>query len=298
MAHKFGGDPDHVVIHGASAGAGSVALHMAAYGGRDDGLFVGAIAESVFFPALPAVPELEWQFDRLAASVGCGADAVADQMGCLRAKETAVLQAAHVSSPFPGADGSPLFYWTPCVDGRLVADRPYALFQRGHLVDVPFLIGTDTDEGSVFAANAATPARAGLLLRRQLPPSGGQRRRRRPVALSPPCGPGPAQPRRLVPLGLAGLRRGHLCLPRRQPSRRHRRGAHQQTQRRRPLLGLPLRRPRRRQRCRRHRRPPPLRGRRRLRPRQHSRRSRQLLLVQRSSGAPRHGLLDLFCTHP
>lgn len=27
---QFGGDPDHVVIHGASAGAGSVALHLTA----------------------------------------------------------------------------------------------------------------------------------------------------------------------------------------------------------------------------------------------------------------------------
>lgn len=27
---QFGGDPDHVVIHGASAGAGSVALHLLA----------------------------------------------------------------------------------------------------------------------------------------------------------------------------------------------------------------------------------------------------------------------------
>lgn len=27
---QFGGDPDHVVIHGASAGAGSVALHLSA----------------------------------------------------------------------------------------------------------------------------------------------------------------------------------------------------------------------------------------------------------------------------
>lgn len=53
---SFGGDPDNVIIHGASAGAGSVALHLAAFGGRDDGLFSAAIAESVFFPASVARP--------------------------------------------------------------------------------------------------------------------------------------------------------------------------------------------------------------------------------------------------
>ena len=46
--HLFGGDPDHVVIAGDSAGAGSVAFHMAAYGGRDDKLFVGGVVESSF----------------------------------------------------------------------------------------------------------------------------------------------------------------------------------------------------------------------------------------------------------
>jgi carboxylesterase type B len=45
---QFGGDPNHVVIHGDSAGAGSVAHHLTAYDGRDMNLFVGAVAESTF----------------------------------------------------------------------------------------------------------------------------------------------------------------------------------------------------------------------------------------------------------
>jgi carboxylesterase type B len=154
---QFGGDPDRIVIHGASAGAGSVALHLTAYGGRDDGLFVGGIAESVFFPAQPYLSELEWQFDRVAQAVYCGT--AADQMACLRETDVSELQAANVASPFPGRAGrpTPLFYWTPCVDGDLITDLPYALFQRGRFIRVPVLFGTDTDEGSVFATNAATP---------------------------------------------------------------------------------------------------------------------------------------------
>ena len=172
----FGGDPDHVVIHGASAGAGSVALHLTAYGGRNDSLFAGGMAESVFFPQQPYLADLEWQFDRVAEVVGCSNET--DQMSCLRGKDTATLQAANAASGFPGRveSASPLFYWTPCIDGDLIEDIPYSMFERGDFIKVPILFGNDNDgkplsrcltpllkqkltplaEGSIFAANAAT----------------------------------------------------------------------------------------------------------------------------------------------
>ncbi|KAL3496277.1 Alpha/Beta hydrolase protein [Aspergillus germanicus] len=49
---QFGGDLEHVVIHSASAGAGSVAYHLTAHGGRDDGLFVGAISQSPYLASV------------------------------------------------------------------------------------------------------------------------------------------------------------------------------------------------------------------------------------------------------
>ncbi|KAJ4417773.1 hypothetical protein N0V85_001708 [Neurospora sp. IMI 360204] len=156
----FGGDPDHVVIHGASAGAGSVVMHLLAYGGRNDNLFVGAMSESLFFPAQPYVRELEYQFDRLAQQVGCSGVTPEEQLTCLRTQDVTSLQAANHAQHFPGRDGPllPIFYWTPCVDGDFVQDLPYRLIQRGRLLNVPILFGTNTDEGSVFAYNSLTPS--------------------------------------------------------------------------------------------------------------------------------------------
>ncbi|KAF3769034.1 alpha/beta-hydrolase [Cryphonectria parasitica EP155] len=155
---SFGGDPDNIVIHGASAGAGSVALHLTAYGGRDDGLFTAAIAESVFFPAQPFVPQLEYQFDRLVNSTGCADEADDDQLTCLRGLNTTTLQAQNIPFPFPGRDATPepLFYWTPCIDGDFIRDLPYDMFASGNFVNVPLLFGNDNNEGSEFATDAAT----------------------------------------------------------------------------------------------------------------------------------------------
>jgi acetylcholinesterase len=168
----FGGDPNHVVIHGASAGAGSVALHMVAYGGRNDHLFVGAVAESIFFPAQPTVSELEYQFDRVLGQTGCDASPSSQQMSCLRSLPAATLQSTNFAQPFPGRSRPPmpLFYWTPCIDGHFLPFLPYTLFQQSRFVPVPVLFGTDTDEGSVFApGNADSPSSVASFLTNNYP---------------------------------------------------------------------------------------------------------------------------------
>lgn len=169
---QFGGDPDHVVIHGASAGAGSVAMHLLiSQNEPNETLFVGGIGESVFFPAQPFVADLEWQFDRLLEQTGCNTDE--EPMACLRGKDTTTLQTANVPSAFPGRPGLPaplpLFYWTPCIDGTLLRDLPYLLFERGEFVDVPVIMGHTTDEGTVFTPNAATSDDMALFFQNNYP---------------------------------------------------------------------------------------------------------------------------------
>ncbi|PVH83344.1 alpha/beta-hydrolase [Cadophora sp. DSE1049] len=164
---QFGGDPKKVVVHGVSAGAGSLALHLAAYGGHDDVLMRGAILESPFFPTQPKVADLEWQFDRLVNATGCAGSS--DELKCLRSKNTATLQAADIASPFPGRTETPQFYWTPTIDGDLIRDYPYNIFEDGHFVNVPLMIGDDTNQGTGFAGDATTPEEVGRFLQDNFP---------------------------------------------------------------------------------------------------------------------------------
>ncbi|KAI8962706.1 alpha/beta-hydrolase [Daldinia sp. FL1419] len=187
---QFGGDPEHVVIHGASAGAGSVALHLLisyAEGGKtqpgnstgtgssnsSENLFVGAVGESPFFPAQPTVADLEWQFDLVLSQTGCANEQ--DPMSCLRSKDTTTLQQlANIPSAFPNRPGPPdplpLFYWTPCIDGSLLPDSPSVLFSQGSFVDVPIVMGTTSNEGTVFTPTGlSSPEEMTIFLRNNYP---------------------------------------------------------------------------------------------------------------------------------
>lgn len=154
------------MIQGISAGAGSVALHLAAYGGRDDHLFVGAISQALFLPHHPTVSALEYQFDRLVDSAGCGE--AQSRMSCLRGKSLADLQALNVGAPFPGREKSPHFYWTPCVDGEFLEDHPSALYSDNKFLKVPSLFGTSTN-GKIIAVFYSSTLLVFLSLRTNTP---------------------------------------------------------------------------------------------------------------------------------
>ncbi|KAJ3544681.1 hypothetical protein NM208_g2920 [Fusarium decemcellulare] len=153
---KFGGDPDHVVIHGSSAGAGSVALHLISPQPQTAKLFAGGIMESVFVPQQPRKTELEWQYQRFVKQLGCTNKSAEKEMSCLRGKDTNATQKANVPSPFPGSEGAPFWYWVPVIDGELIPDDPLKLFQRGEFTKVPMIIGNNQNEGVFFVPQAKT----------------------------------------------------------------------------------------------------------------------------------------------
>lgn len=125
-------------IWGESAGAWSVGVHTLSYGGRDDGLFSGVIGESGngVIPPYNAT-NAQSVFDNVTQSAGCGdAD---DKLGCLRQKDYETLNTAFnvTGLQFTGAP-----------DGGIVSEHTYDAMLNGNFVKVPYLIGTNSDEGS------------------------------------------------------------------------------------------------------------------------------------------------------
>ncbi len=100
---------------------------MTAYGGRDDHLFVGAAAESQSFAPQLTVEQSQYQYDNLVSKVGCAG--TADTLACLRSKSAYELQQQNTNIPYPGQASPPLYMWSVVIDGDLITDYTYKLFE-------------------------------------------------------------------------------------------------------------------------------------------------------------------------
>lgn len=151
----FGGDPDNVTIFGESAGAFDVCFHMVSTGSQ--GLFDRALGQSGgCTTALRTRSEAEAESDVFTEAMGCAG--ASDVASCLRGVPVAaLLMEAPVDGAIedpPGGDfysgGTPRWQFMPVVDGVVIADQPRALFDRGEVADVPYLLGSNSDEGTLF----------------------------------------------------------------------------------------------------------------------------------------------------
>jgi para-nitrobenzyl esterase len=160
---QFGGDPDNVTIFGESAGSADVCYQVVSPGSR--GLFHRAISESGGC-AVSLTGGLDSTAAQAAVDVGkyvaaIGCDTAPDELACLRSKTIdEVMAAAPAQDPMAGILTPPEFWFGVVVDGvgGFLPDQPGTLFDQGDIAQVPYLLGSNTDEGNLFFAGTTQPS--------------------------------------------------------------------------------------------------------------------------------------------
>jgi len=159
---RFGGDPSNVTIFGESAGAGSVCMHLASPGSR--GLFHRAVSQSGGCTQRSGVSAdsdrevLNEQIAMYAADRGCEGE---DVLACLRELPASEFISEDMvdRTMGPGALRAN-FRFGPVIDGEggFLPEAAKELFDRGEIADVPYILGTNTEESQLYFLAAEVPA--------------------------------------------------------------------------------------------------------------------------------------------
>ena len=139
----FGGDPDKVTIFGESAGG--IAVSMLCASPLAKGLFHGAISQGggSFGPTRPTTfPGENMKTLKQAEEAGLS---FAQKTGVSSIADLRNIEAEKLPSGM-GMGGA----W-PIVDGYVIPDDQYKLYEAGKYNDVPVLIGYNSDEGASFS---------------------------------------------------------------------------------------------------------------------------------------------------
>jgi len=144
----FGGDPGKVTIFGESAGG--IAVSMLCASPLAKGLFDGAVSQSggSFGPPRPTTYPGE-NLKRLPDAESAG-EAYVKSGGFTSIAELRKTDA----DKLPAVRG---LAW-PIIDGWVIPDDQYKLYEKGKFLDVPILVGYNSDEGASFSGSQTPEA--------------------------------------------------------------------------------------------------------------------------------------------
>ena len=144
----FGGDPSNVTVFGESAGGMSVLSLLAAPSSK--GLFARAIIES----------GLGWHKVRTLSEAEADGVKIATALGLSGA--TATPDALRATSPDALVAVTPSEGNGPLIDGQILCQPLTVAFSKGEIQQVPIMIGTNSNEGTLLRPPAATKLLADL----------------------------------------------------------------------------------------------------------------------------------------
>ncbi|KAL1866677.1 hypothetical protein Daus18300_006621 [Diaporthe australafricana] len=135
-ATKFGGNPNHIVVSGASSGGNAIDVLLAANNGTGfPDLFVGAIGESPGWGSEGFSADRDQALMNNLNSTGCLN--ATDPIDCMRVMPIAEFQNKTTK------DG-----WGPTVEGKLIAAPHYQMFEQGRFQNIPVIYGYGSDEAT------------------------------------------------------------------------------------------------------------------------------------------------------